>query len=376
MAKLLFFHSEDWAFCRHFLPMARAAQAAGFDVAVAVRVRDHADRLAASGCRVVPLEAERGSLGPFEILRSLARMIRIVRAERPDVVHCIALRTVVLGGLAARLAGAPRLVLAPTGLGHLWIENGPIERLARPITRWLIGRVLRGTATRYVFENSEDPREFGLDPTGPEVTIVGGAGVGPAQIPLTPEPPAPPVKVAVIGRMLVPKGIAETVDAVRRARAQGADVELNLYGEPDPSNRRSYSEAQLRQWAAEPGIAWHGPTDDVARVWRDNHMAMLLSYREGLPKALVEAAAAGRPMIASDVTGCREVVRDGIEGLLVPLGDVDAAARALVRLAGDADLRTRLGAAAHVRFRERFTEDAVARTMTALYAELRKETGT
>jgi glycosyltransferase involved in cell wall biosynthesis len=376
MPKLLFFHSEDWAFLRHFLPMARAAQAAGFEVAVAVRVRNDADRLAAAGCRVVPLEAERGSLGPFEILRSLARMIRILRAERPEVVHCIALRTVVLGGLAARLARAPRLVLAPTGLGHLWIENGPVERLARRVARWLIGRVLRGPATRYVFENGEDPREFGLDPAGGEVTIVGGAGVDPARVPPTPEPPAPAVRAAVLGRMLVPKGIAETVAAVRRARALGAPVELNLYGEPDPSNRRSFSEAQLRAWAAEPGIAWHGPTDDVARVWRENHVAMLLSYREGLPKALVEAAAAGRPIIASDVTGCREVVRHGVEGLLVPLGDVDAAAQALARLAGDATMRARMGAAAHVRFRECFTEEAVVRTMTTFYAGLRNEIGT
>jgi glycosyltransferase involved in cell wall biosynthesis len=373
MAKLLFFHSEDWAFCRHFLPMARAAQAAGFEVAVAVRVRNDADRLKAAGCRVIPLEAERGSFGPLEIVRTLLRMVRIVRAERPDVVHCIALRTVVLGGSAARLAGAPRLVLAPTGLGHLWIENGLLERLARPLARFMIGRVLRGPSTRYLFENREDPREFGLDPSGANVTIVGGAGVDPAQVPVTPEPPAPPVKVAVIGRMLVPKGIAETVAAVRRARAEGAAIDLNLYGEPDPSNRRSYSEDQLRQWASEPGIAWHGPTDDVDRVWRENHVAMLLSYREGLPKALVEAAAAGRPIVASDVTGCREVVRDGIEGLLVPLGDVDAAARALARLAGDAALRARLGAAAHARFQERFTEAAVIRTMTALYAELRKQ---
>ena len=135
MAKLLFFHSEDWAFCRHFLPMARAAQAAGFEVAVAVRVRHDADSLVAAGCRVISLEAERRSLGPLEILRSFLRMVRIVRTERPDVVHCIAVRTVVLGGLAARLAGAPRLVLAPTGLGHLWIENGPIERLARADAR-------------------------------------------------------------------------------------------------------------------------------------------------------------------------------------------------------------------------------------------------
>jgi glycosyltransferase involved in cell wall biosynthesis len=348
--------------------MARAAQAAGFEVAVAVRVRDHADRLAAAGCRVVPLEAERGSLGPLEIARSLGRMIRIVRAERPDVVHCIALRTVVLGGLAARLAGAPQLVLAPTGLGHLWIENGPIERLARSLARVLVGRVLRKPSTRYLFENPDDPRAFGLDPTGADVTIVGGAGVDPAQVPASPEPPAPPVRVAVVGRMLIPKGIAETVAAVRRARAQGAAIELNLYGEPDPSNRRSFSEAQLRQWSAELGIAWRGPTDDIAQVWRENHVAMLLSYREGLPKALVEAAAASRPIVATDVTGCREVVRDGVEGLLVPRGDIDAAARALLRLAGDAALRARLGAAANARFRERFTEEAVMRTMTALYA--------
>jgi glycosyltransferase involved in cell wall biosynthesis len=372
MPKLLFFHSEDWAFLRHFMPMARAAQAAGFEVVVAVRVRNDAHRLEGAGCRVVPLEAERGSLGPLEILRSFGRMVRIVKAERPDVVQCIALRTVALGGLAARFGGAPRLVLAPTGLGHLWIENGPVERLARPLVRFLIGRVLRASSTRYVFENSEDPREFGLDPAAANVTIVGGAGVDPAQVPLTPEPSAQPVKVAVIGRMLIPKGIAETVEAVRRARAQGAPVELNLYGEPDPSNRRSFAEDQLRRWAAEPGIAWHGPTDDVARVWRENHVAMLLSYREGLPKALVEAAAAGRPIVATDVTGCREVVRDGIEGLLVPLGDVGAAARALVRLAGDAALRARLGAAAHARFQERFTEVAVVRTMTEFYAGLRR----
>jgi glycosyltransferase involved in cell wall biosynthesis len=372
MPKFLFFHSEDWAFLRHFMPMARAAQRAGFEVAVAVRVRNDAHRLEAAGCRVVPLEAERGSLGPLEILGSIARMARIVKAERPDVVQCIALRTVVLGGVAARLAGAPRLVLAPTGLGHLWIENGPIERLGRPLVRFLIGRALRGPRTRYVFENSEDPREFGLDPASRDVTIVGGTGVDPALVPLAPEPPAPPVKVAGVGRMLIPKGIAETVEAVRRARALGAPVELNLYGEPDPSNRRSFSTDQLRRWAAEPGIAWHGPTEDVGRVWRENHIAMLLSYREGLPKALLEPAAAGRPIVATDVTGSREVARDGIEGLLVPRGDVDAAARALVRLAGDAGLRAQMGAAAHARFMERFTEAAVIRTMTEFYAELRR----
>jgi glycosyltransferase involved in cell wall biosynthesis len=170
--------------------------------------------------------------------------------------------------------------------------------------------------------------------------------------------------------MIKPKGIAEAVAAVRRARELGAAVELHLYGAPDPSNRTSYAEADLRRWAREPGIYWHGVTDDVARVYREHHIAMLLSVREGLPKSLVEAAAAGRPIVATDVPGCREVVRQGREGYLVPFGDTDAAARALVELAGDPALRLRLGAAANTRFRERFTVAAVRAVFGDLYRSL------
>jgi glycosyltransferase involved in cell wall biosynthesis len=292
--------------------------------------------------------------------------VRIVREERPDIVHCIALRMVVLGGLAARIGGARRLVLAPTGLGHLWSDNGLIERFARALARIVLARWLRRPGTRYLFENTDDPREFGLGEGAP-VTIVPGAGVDPAEFPPSPEPAAPPMRVAVVARMIWPKGIAEAVAAVRGARALGADVELDLYGEPDPSNRRTCTEAELRA-LAEPGIRWQGRTDDLARVWREHHVALLLTYyREGVPRSLIEAAAAGRPIVTTDVPGCRDVARDGAEGLLVPPHDVEGAARALVRLAGDAALRARLGAAAHARFEERFTEAAVRRTVGELY---------
>ena len=128
--------------------------------------------------------------------------------------------------------------------------------------------------------------------------------------------------------MIRPKGIVESVDAVRHARAAGAPVELHLFGDPDPDNPRSIPQATLAQWSNEPGITWHGHEADVARVWREHHVAMLLSYREGLPRSLVEAAAAGRPIVATDVPGCREVARDGQEGILVPLGDSDGGAGA------------------------------------------------
>src|SRR5262245_23394539 len=236
MMKILYLVTEDWFFASHFLPMARAAGEAGLEVVVATRVRNHAPQLAAEGLRIIPLDIERKSFGVFEGLRNIVLTYRIVRAERPDVVHCIALRPIVLGGLAARLAGARALVLAPTGLGQLWTERGIVPRTMRSIVRSAM-RSLRGPRTRFVFENRDDPREFGLDPAGSEVIIVGGAGVDPAQFPAVPEPPSPPVKVAVVSRMIAAKGIADAVEAVRRARSLGAPVELHLYGAPDASNR-------------------------------------------------------------------------------------------------------------------------------------------
>jgi glycosyltransferase involved in cell wall biosynthesis len=368
MPKLLYLITEDWFFVSHFLPMARTARAAGFEVVVATRVRDHASRIESEGFRVVPLENERRSLGIREALRGFLRITRIVRAERPDIVHCIALRMVAIGGLAARAGGARRLVLAPTGLGLLWSEETAFNRLARGVLRFIVGRWLRGPQTHYLFENTDDPREFGLL-NSPAVTIVPGAGVAPEEYQPSPDPPAPPLKVAVVARMIEAKGIRDAVEAVRRARALGAAVELDLYGAPDASNRRSCGEDDLRRWSQEPGIRWHGSTHDVAEVWRTHHVAMLLTwYREGVPRSLIEAAASGRPIVTTDSPGCRDLVRDRHEGILVPLRDTEAAARALVELAEDEALRTRLGNAAHARFAALFTEAAVRHAVGTVYA--------
>jgi glycosyltransferase involved in cell wall biosynthesis len=370
MSKILYLVTEDWFFVSHFLPMAQAARDCGLEVAVATRVREDGERLKAEGFSVLPMESKRGSFSPLRSLRDFFQALKVVRKERADIVHCIALRPVVIGGIAAKLAGTGALVLAPTGLGHLWIEHGTAVRLARKIVSAIVGSWLRGRRTCYLFENRDDPSEFGLNPDGADVTIIGGAGVDPAKFPRSEEPAAPPLKVAVVSRMIGPKGIVEAVEAVRRARSAGAPVELHLFGDPDPDNRRSIPQTTLEQWSTEPGITWHGRVADVAQVWRQHHIAMLLSYREGLPRSLVEAAAAGRPIVATDVAGCREVVRDGQEGILVPLGDIGAAARALATLAADPDLRYRLGAAANARFHERFTADVVMQKVRNLYLSL------
>ena len=370
MPKILYLVTEDWFFASHFLPMARAAREAGLDVAVATRIHQHQGQISAEGIRLVAYDSSRGSVSVVRGLRELLQTLSIVRRERPDIIHCIALRPVLFGGLVARWLGIKAVVLAPTGLGHLWIEDGFGVRALRSAVRFIVGTILRGPRTRYLFENRDDPVEFGLDPAGSNVTIVGGAGVDPAQFPPSPEPPAPPVKFAVVARMIRPKGIAEAVEAIQRVRAGGVQAELHLFGASDPSNRSAIPDDVLRAWCAKPGIHWHTHVDDVARVWREHHAALLLTYREGMPRALIEAAAAGRPIITTDVAGCREVVRNGQEGLLVPARDVAAAASAIDTLARDAALRARLGAAAHARFQSRFTEEAVKRVVSDLYVSL------
>ncbi len=368
MAKILFLVVEDGFFASHCKPMAQAARGAGLEVLVATKMGDAQQRLAREGYRFIPLNVRRNSFSPLNALMYIVRAYRIMRREKPDIVHCISLNVCVLGGIAALLARVRNIVLAPTGLGFLWINNSLLTIVARNITRYILGSLLRRPKTQYLFENKEDPIEFGLQPDDKDVTIVGGAGVEPDEFPVTPECPTPPVKIAVVCRMIEAKGIRDAIEATRRARARGALIELHLIGEPDPSARNYIPERVLQKWNSEPAIHWHGYVADVASVWKRHHVALLLTrYREGLPRSLVEAAAAGRPIVTTDAVGCREFVRDGKEGFLVAPGDVEAAARVLLELSKNRDLRIRVGNAAHEHFLSRFTAAHVRHTIGDLY---------
>ncbi len=371
--KLLYVVTEDWFFCSHFLPMARAARAAGFDVAVACRLREKEAVLRAEGLRPISVEAERGDKGIASLASNARQLAAVFAAEKPDIVHFISLRPVLLGGLIARRAGVRRRVYAVTGLGPL---NGPAtaaRRLAFAAVRGCI-RLIGGRGSRFLFENRDDPPKLGLDPDDPaEVMVIGGAGVDPDLFAPSPEPPAPPLRAAIVARMLWTKGIDAAVEAVGRARLEGVDVELSLYGAPDPSNPASIPEEVLAEWASRPGISRHGPTADVASVWRTHHLAVLPSHGEGMPRMLVEAASSGRPIVATDVSGCRTLVRDGVEGFLVPVGGVQAIAEALSRLAADPALRARMGAAGRARVLSGYTETQVGDAVAALYAALMAE---
>jgi glycosyltransferase involved in cell wall biosynthesis len=370
--KLLFICTEDWFFASHFLPMARAAREMGLEVVVVARENQHRAVIAKAGARLVALNAERRSLSPKLLWRQYRALCAILARERPDIVHCIALKSIAMGGLAARSAHVTARVFALTGLGFLGATKGMLGPAARMLVKIGFKAVLDGPGTHYLFENGDDPVALGLDPAdAARVTIVGGAGVDPIVFSPAPLPPVPPLKVAVVARMLWSKGIDLAVDAVGEARAKGANVTLTLYGAPDPSNPRAVPPETLQEWSQRPGITWAGATRDIDGVWAAHHVCCLPSRGgEGLPRTLLEGAACGRALLTTDVPGCRSFVRDGLDGYVVAPDNVAALAQALIAMARAPGLVEQMGRSARERVLDGHTERDVMDTMKRLYGSL------
>ena len=375
--KLLFLVTEDWYFCSHRLSVARAARDAGFEVVVATRVRERGEQILSEGFRLHPLGWRRRGDGVFGAGRALAEIARLYRAERPHIVHHVALKPVLFGALAARLAfpqgSGPLRVAAVTGLGSGLRPARFFARLRQPVLRSALRFAARGGPV--IVQNPEDGAALiglGVDPA--QIALIRGSGVDTVHFAPQPDPRNSSIIVAFVGRMLRSKGVLDAAAAVRSLRARGLAIELILAGPTDPDNPDSLDEAALRAIAAEPGIEWLGHVHDVREVWRRAVIAIFPStYGEGVPKALLEAAACARPIVATDMPGCREVVRSGETGLLVPPHDIAALAEALAALAGDPARRQTMGAAVRALVEREFGEAVVAEQTLALYSVLLAE---
>ncbi|HBC07638.1 MAG TPA: glycosyltransferase family 1 protein, partial [Rhodospirillaceae bacterium] len=334
--RLLFIVTEDWAFLRHRLPMARAALDMGLEVAVATRVSGHADAIRALGITVFHTPVERAGLSPIGDLRYLAALICILRRFRPQLIHNVAAKPILYGTLAARLcARGVAVINAFTGLGILFTDDGAKRSLKSRLLGGLLMGVLRrlcGHKQVHMLVQNEDDHSFlaarGIGRAG-HMHLIPGSGVDLAQFPVTPDPPASPLRAVLVGRLLKTKGVKEFVQAARILKDRGCDIHMVLVGAPDPGNPTTVTQDQIDAWVAEGLVEWAGERDDIAAVWAGAHIAVLPSYREGLPKSLLEAAACARPLIATDVPGCRALVRDGENGLLVPPRDPQALADAI-----------------------------------------------
>jgi glycosyltransferase involved in cell wall biosynthesis len=370
--KILYLVSEDWYFRSHRLPIARAARDSGAHVFVATRVRDHGGAIEAETFTLHPLELSRSGRNPLRDLATVIALYRLYRRERPDIVHHVAMKPSLYGSLAAWLAGTPAVINAFAGMGFVFISNGLFARLVRPVLAGAFRLLLNRKNTRTIVQNDDDARLFtdriGVDPS--RITVIRGSGVDLEQFqpPATPRTPDTPVAVCV-SRMLWDKGVRELVAAARLLKSRGVNIKVRLVG-PGDDNPAAIAQTQLDAWAAEGVIEVAGPSDNIPGVYADADIAVLPSYREGLPKSLLEAAAAGLPLIATDVPGCREICRDGDTGLLVPLKSIKPLADALERLAGDPALRATFGAAARTAAAADFSEARVVADTLALYDQL------
>ncbi|MHB1566958.1 MAG: glycosyltransferase family 4 protein [Acidiferrobacter sp.] len=370
--KLLFVVNSAEFFLSHRLPIALAAVSAGLDVAVATPPGFGTDEIMNHGFQYYPIALTRRGIHPRQEVASVWQLWRLFRSVRPDIVHTVTIKPVLYGGIAARAAGIPAVVSAITGLGEVFVARG----LGAKIRRYLVTRgyrvALRHPRGFVIFQNPDDRARF-VDQRLVAVehsVLIRGSGVDMELFPVTRAPEGTPV-VVLAGRMLWSKGVGEFVAAARNLRAQGLKARFVLVGDTDLGNPQAIPVAVLEGWRREGVVEWWGFRADMVAVLSGAHIVALPSYYgEGVPKVLIEAAALGRALVATDTPGCREIVHHEKGGLLVPIKDTLALAQALGRLASDADARTTFGAyAAHLARAEFSVERVIADTLD-LYAGL------
>jgi glycosyltransferase involved in cell wall biosynthesis len=371
--RLLYVVTEDWAFLSHRLPMARAAREAGFEVHVATRVSDGAAAIEGERFILHPIPFARGSLSPAATLSTVAALRRVHREVAPALTHHVALQACVLGMLAS--LGRPcACVNAFIGLGYLFTSETGKARAARTVVGSLLRFLINRENSIALVQNNDDMAALmSLGIAKNRIALIPGSGVDVNRFTSLAEPSGA-LTFGFVGRLLDDKGIRTLVAAHGLLRRRLPDANLLIAGTPDPANPASVTEAEARSWNDEAGIIWLGHVADIAAFWAKAHVAVLPSRREGLPLSLMEAAACGRAMIASDVPGCREIVLHEQTGLLFPVNDAAALAEAMARLGGEPRLRARCAEAARKLVVERFAAEIIGRQTVALYRQAIEQT--
>ena len=367
--KLLYFITEDWYFCSHRLPLALAAKDAGYDVAVMTHVSEHGETIRRVGIRLIPFSFSRRGLNPLSELVVLARLIVLYRKEKPDLVHHVAMKPVLYGSLAARISGVPNVVNALAGLGYVFTSNQLIARLLRLAIGSAFRVLLNSSRSRLILQNYDNRSMFIRKRFINEerIRLVRGSGVDTTVFSPTQEPAGIPV-VMLASRMLWDKGIKEFVEAARQLKDRRIDARFVLVGDTDPHNPSAISKEQLTVWQSVGVIEWWGHREDMPAIFSKSHIICLPSfYGEGVPKVLIEAASCGRAIIATDVPGCNDIVKQNINGLLIPPRNVDALVDSIRLLIDNAQLRRSMGRRGRARVKNHFNIDLIVQQHLNVY---------
>lgn len=367
--RLLFVVNAPAFFLSHRLPLAVAARAAGYDVHIATADGDAVVDIERQGFVHHVLPLSRSGRNPVRELSSLVAMWRLFRALRPSLVHLVTIKPVLYGGLMARLAGVPGMVAAVSGLGTVFLSNGGTRKLVQGLYRLALGH----SNSAVIFQNADDRdalRRIGAVRSD-QVRLVRGSGVALIDYPCLPEPEGLPV-VTMAARLLRDKGVAEFVEAAKILHERGVSAEFRLIGSPDPGNPTSITDAELEQWKTQANVQLLGFCSDIPRQYAESNVVCLPSYREGLPKSLVEAAACGRAVVTTDVPGCRDAIIPRESGVLVPPRDAEALANAIQALLTDPERRRGMGRAGRALAEKEFAIEKIVAAHLAIYRELER----
>jgi len=355
---------------------ARAARDAGYEVVVATRARTLASAIAAEGFRLEPLSWQRGSINPLRLVLDVWNIVRLYRRLKPDIVHHVSLKPIMLGTAAARCVPDMAVLNALTGRGYIFTARSVRARLLAPIVSFLLRLLSRQPRTVLLLEN-EDDRRFVVDAVGiaaDRTAVIPGSGVDMRQFAVLPMPAGEPITIGCAARMVRLKGIGDLIAASRILRGRKVAHRLVLAGGTDEENPDAIAEQTLRDWGRQDGIEWRGRISDVRELWRQCHIAALASLGgEGVPLSLVEAAACGRPLVATDVPGSRDIARADVNALLAPPASPALLADALERLIRDQALRNRFAAEGRRLAETVFSLDRVLAGTLALYDRLSRQ---
>lgn len=372
-ARLLYLVNIPRFFMSHRLALALAARAAGHEVHVATAShdRENVDRIRATGLTWHGLPLQQHGTNPLLELGALGRILALYRELRPDLAHHVTVKALLYGNLAARLGGVPAVVNTVSGLGYVFSSQDRRSRLLRGAVSQGYRLLLRHPNACTIFQNPDDREHFvqGGLVRADQTQVIRGSGVDVTHFAPRPEPGGIP-RVLFVGRLLWQKGLAAFVAAARQLRGEGVEAQFAIAGYGEAGNPDSVPAETLAAWQDEGLIDWLGRRDDMPQVYADATLVCLPSWREGVPRALIEAAACGRALVASDVPGCREIVQHEVNGLLVPPRDPASLADALRRLLQDASLRRRMGDAGRELARREFSLERVNAETLALYEHL------
>jgi len=372
--KVILFANTDWYLYNFRLPFAHYLRERNFEVVMLSPHGTYGALLEAQGFRWISLTMNRRSLNPCRELGLVRRISAVYASEKPDIVHHFTIKPVVYGSLIARWHGIQRSVNAVTGMGHVFTDDGYKARLLRPLVRSLMKAALGGQGSRLILQNKHDVETFvGAELSTREQTrLIMGSGVDTNRFrPTSGMRGRSGMRVLLASRLLWDKGIREYMEAARIIRNQGLKIEFLLAGSPDPGNPGSVTPAEAASWQQTGVVTYLGHVSDMPRLLSAIDAVVLPSYYgEGVPRCLLEAAASGLPIVTTSEPGCREIVEDGENGLLVPARDAEALAAAIRLLHDEPAERLRMGAAGREKVLREFDQQIVFEKTFSLYQEL------